>query len=210
MLSSLLVACLAASSTPLTAAKTFWWSYQTENNTESYDPVFEICANGNATSCAACTSKDDNIGARLCESSKKLDNVCYEPKREETCCKDKYGNFYCAYTEDNIAFCCREGEDVEDCGKSLNQILSEDGNDDQATASVTSAFQPSMTAADQSIVARPERTTPPNIAPGLTETHIKDPEVKKKISAAVKIGIAIGAFAGVAILTTLAIMGLIH
>jgi hypothetical protein len=64
------------------------------NNTESYDPVFEICADKNATSCAACNSSpdEDKVGAKLCESSDKLSNICYEPKREETCCKDKYGS----------------------------------------------------------------------------------------------------------------------
>ena len=94
MLIPVLVGYLAASSAPLAAAKTFWWSYQGENSTESYDPVFEICADNNATSCAACNSSEDNhkVGAELCESSDKLSNICYEPKREETCCKDKFGS----------------------------------------------------------------------------------------------------------------------
>ena len=93
MFPSLLVAYLAVSSTPVVNAKTFWWSFQGENSTESYDPVFAICADKNATSCAACnTSPDDKAGAKLCESSDKLSNICYEPKLEETCCKDKWGS----------------------------------------------------------------------------------------------------------------------
>lgn len=215
MLSSLFVAYLAVSSAPRATAKTFWWSYQGQNNTDSYDPIFEICANGNATSCAACnTAQDDKVGASLCESSDKLDNICYEPKREETCCKDKYGtscykDFYCAYTEENVAFCCYEDEDIEDCGKKFNHTLSEDLNDGQATATLTSAFQPSVTAG-QTRVARPERTTPPNILPGSTKTSEQDPDVAQKMSAAVKIGIAIAVFAGAAILVTLAVMALLH
>ncbi|KAJ4345444.1 uncharacterized protein N0V89_011574 [Didymosphaeria variabile] len=198
MLAPLLVAYLAASSVPLATAKTFWWSYQGENSTESYDPVFEICADQNATSCAACNSSPDadNVGAKLCESSDKLSNICYEPKREETCCKDKYGKV--------------QGEDVEDCGKTFNQTLSEELNDDQATATATSAFRPSMTATDQTRVARPDRTSPPNVVPGSTKTYNKDPEVEKQMSAAVKIGIAIGVFAAVGILVTLAVLALLH
>ncbi|KAL5380048.1 hypothetical protein DPSP01_008085 [Paraphaeosphaeria sporulosa] len=217
MLPSLLIAYLAVISTPLVTAKTFWWSYQGEIDTESYDPVFEICADKNATSCAACNSSpgDDRVGAKLCESLDKLDNICYEPKREETCCKDKYGtscfkDFYCAYTSENVAFCCADGEDVEDCGGKFNQTLSDEKNDDQASATVASAFQPSMTATDQTRVARPERTSPPKIVPGSTTAYAKDPEVEKKMSAAVKIGIAIGVIAVVGILLTLAIMALIH
>ena len=94
MLSSPIVVYLAVSSAPLAAAKTFWWSYQGENNTKSYDPIFEICADGNATSCASCNSLEDKVGAKLCESSDRLDNICYEPKQEETCCKDKYGSAF--------------------------------------------------------------------------------------------------------------------
>ncbi|KAJ4296203.1 hypothetical protein N0V90_006248 [Kalmusia sp. IMI 367209] len=217
MLSSLLVVYFAASSAPLAAAKTFYWSYQGENGTDSYDPVFEICAPKNATSCGDCNTADDNVGAKSCHSEL-YNNICYEPKREETCCKDKYGtscykDFYCAYTSENIAFCCADGEDVEDCGKTFNETLSKDqdeADDDHATATVTSAFNPSMTATDQTRVARPERTTPPNVVPGSTKTQNKDPDVEKKMSAAVKIGIAIAAFAGVAILVTLAVMALLH
>jgi hypothetical protein len=103
-----------------------------------------------------------------------------------------------------------QGEDVEDCGKTFNQTLSEERQDDQATATATSAFQPSMTATDQTRVARPERTSPPNIVPGSTKTYVKDPEMEKKMSAAVKIGIAIAVFAGVGILVTLTVLALLH
>ncbi|KAL5412334.1 hypothetical protein PMIN04_009891 [Paraphaeosphaeria minitans] len=101
------------------------------------------------------------------------------------CCKDKYGtscykDFYCAYTSENIAFCCADGEDVEDCSGKFNQTPSEEKNDDQASAIATSAFQPSMTATDQTRVARPERTSPPKIVPGSTKTYAEDPEVEKK------------------------------
>lgn len=93
MIPFLLVAYLAVSSTPSVAAEKFWWSFQGENSTDSYDPVFAICVDKNATSCAACnTSPDDNVGAVLCESSDKLSNICYEPKWEEMCCKDKWGS----------------------------------------------------------------------------------------------------------------------
>lgn len=94
MLFPFFVAYLVAASMPVTDAKKFWWSYQGVNNTESYDPVFDICANSNATSCASCNSADDGVGAVLCESLDKLNNICYEPKLEETCCKDKFGSVY--------------------------------------------------------------------------------------------------------------------
>ena len=83
-------------------------------------------------------------------------------------------------------------------------------NDSKATASATSAFQPSMTASDQSRVPRPDRTTPPHILPGSTKTYSDDPEVDKKMSAAVKIGIAIGVFVAVAILLTLSLLGVLY
>lgn len=67
-----------------------------------------------------------------------------------------------------------------------------------------------MTATDQTRVSRPERTSPPNMVPGSTKTYAKDPEFKKKMSAAVKIGIAIGVIAVVGILVTLATFALIH
>ncbi|KAL1603679.1 hypothetical protein SLS60_005267 [Paraconiothyrium brasiliense] len=102
------------------------------------------------------------------------------------------------------------GEDVEDCGKKFNQTLSEEPNDDQATATATSAFRPSMTATDQTRVARPERTSPANVVPGSTKTYTKDPEVERQMSAAVKIGIAIGVFAAVGILVTLAVFAVLH
>lgn len=99
MLCTVIVAYFAASSVSMASAKMFWWSYQGENSTESYDPVFEICAGKNATSCAACSSSafGDKVGAVLCESSEKLSNICYEPKKEETCCKDRHGSM-CSFT----------------------------------------------------------------------------------------------------------------
>lgn len=83
-------------------------------------------------------------------------------------------------------------------------------NNDKDTASATSAFQPSMTASDQSRVPRPDRTTPAHIIPGSSKTYNIDPDVEKNMSAAVKIGIAIGVFAGAAILLTLAMLGVLY
>jgi len=102
MLSSLWVVGLAASWVPMASAAQFWWSYQGENSTDSYDPVFEICANKNATSCSACNSEDDDVGAKQCYSDL-YNNICYEPKREETCCKDKYGSAYLVFTAGPLA-----------------------------------------------------------------------------------------------------------
>lgn len=69
---------------------------------------------------------------------------------------------------------------------------------------------PSMTSTDQSVVARPERTTPPHIVPGSTKTYTKDPEIEKKMTAAGKFGIAIGVIVVVGILGTLAAFAIIH
>lgn len=66
------------------ATLNYWWSYHAENNTESYDPAFEICG----SSCADCWD-----GARSC-FAQEFSNICYEPGRGETCCKDKYGSMY--------------------------------------------------------------------------------------------------------------------
>jgi hypothetical protein len=78
---------------------------------------------------------------------------------------------------------------------------------------VTAIFTPSVSASDQAIVHRPERTHLP-IIPGTSKgKNNDDPEVieaKKNVTTAVKVGIAIGVFVGVAVFATLVVMWVLH
>lgn len=207
MLSLLVAACWTLSR--LTAAQEqFFWSYKAENTTGSYEPYFEICG----SSCEDC-----NPDAKAC-FAENWANLCFEPKAGETCCKDQFGTscydgYYCAYDEDNVAFCCAEDDEEEDCAKALNISLkdSHDPKKETPTASVTAIFTPAITASGQSVVPHPERTHAPPL-PGSSKEKGEpdDLDVDRDMSMPVKVAIAIGVFVAVAILITLGIMCIIH
>ncbi|KAF2681880.1 hypothetical protein K458DRAFT_406094 [Lentithecium fluviatile CBS 122367] len=201
----LLGALLAASTL---AEEQFLWSYMPENTTRSYEPLFQVCG----SSCSDC-----DPAAKPC-FAENWSNLCYEPKLGETCCQDQFGTscyvgYYCAYDEDNVGFCCAEDDEEEDCAKALNVTLSHsEPQEAPTTVSPTAVFTPSITASDQSIVHRPERTHLP-LMPGTYKGSDHDPEdqeVERDVSTAVKIGIAVGAVVGGAILVTLVVMWVLH
>ncbi|KAF2636192.1 hypothetical protein P280DRAFT_473326 [Massarina eburnea CBS 473.64] len=214
MRSSLLFLALFASQV---VGQNFYWSYQLDfNSTESYDPLFEVCGR----SCSDCDKKADPC------SSDEFANICYLPTNGETCCKDRFGTscnegFYCGYDEDDVAVCCKKGDDISKCGevfddtlttrKSSSSTTSSTQTTISETSSVTAMFSASATVSDgKTLVARPERTAPPGIPSSTMGSGSEKEEEKKDMSLSVKIGIAIGCVVGASILVALVTMFVLH
>jgi hypothetical protein len=93
MFSSLLLAGFAASSL---AADQFFMSYQPNDTTGSYEPLFIECG----TSCSDCGE-----GAKPCFADS-FSNLCYEPKLGETCCRDSLGSTCDGRQVGNVVLTC--------------------------------------------------------------------------------------------------------
>lgn len=108
-----------------TGSDDVWWSHNPDDGLRpqpaGYKAMWEQCG-------PSCSSEDCGIlDSTLCFSYQF--NSCYSPFFGETCCEDMYGTtceqyYTCAYDPKGQAYCCDlENNDLETCGKALNQTL---------------------------------------------------------------------------------------
>ncbi|KAF2463016.1 uncharacterized protein BDR25DRAFT_308013 [Lindgomyces ingoldianus] len=172
-------------------ATDYWWSYPPDvNSSTGYNPDFEVCG----TSCAECAED-----AKRCHADA-FSNICYEPAKQETCCNDYYGTaciegFYCAYDNAEVAWCCENGTNIEDCGSLLEVELKTTARAAPTTIVVTSIFVPPPTASTDSRVSRPMRTQPPSLM-GNSMSHNNGTTASSELSTGAIVGISVGVIGG--------------
>ncbi|KAF2109418.1 hypothetical protein BDV96DRAFT_235675 [Lophiotrema nucula] len=108
-----------------------------------------------------------------------------------------------------LAYCCKSGTSVEECGLLFDDVLSKTKHPAATTspASATVAFTPTATAG--SIVARPHRTALPNS--GVTgDTKNNGTSSEQGLSTGAKVGISIGAVAGIGLIAAALAFLIVH